>query len=158
VCVIIDVNCMPSVLKRSAPDHARFAPILGWLNSRVGRIIYGGTKYKSELKNMTECLGLIANFERQGKLIRLSDAEVDRFALWAKRQVRARNFDDEHLVAIVALSECRVVCTDDKRAIPYLKRKAFYEAGARMPKIYNKRRHANLCCQDNIAPICRSIP
>jgi hypothetical protein len=55
-----------------------------------------------------------------GKTVRLSPGEVNTYAAKVKKQISKKDFDDEHFVAIVAISGCRVVCTDDERAFPYL--------------------------------------
>lgn len=65
-----------------------------------------------------------------------------------------KNFNDEHLVAIVISSRCAVVCTDDKIAMSYLKKRKFYPKKIRTPKIYSNKKHQNLCKKDNIVGVC----
>ena len=156
MCVIVDTCCISKVFNKESKDHARFTPILSWINGRHGRLIFGGSKYKKELAGMKTFLGLLVEYERQGKLVRLKDSEVDAFASWVRTSEASLDFDDEHLIGMVAVSHCRIVCTDDKRAIPYLTRKSFYEkVPMKPPKIYSQKRHGHLCAPKSIAPICR---
>lgn len=158
MCLIIDANTIPCVFDSSCEGHARFVPVLAWITTGKGKIVYGGTKYKGEVRDrMVKYSRLVGNLQRQGKVIVLPTRDVDLFAAHLKRKVTARNFDDEHIVAIVAVSGCRVVCTLDKRAHPYLLRKDLYPQSVKRPKIYSGgAAHFKLCCDKNIAPICRS--
>jgi hypothetical protein len=62
----------------------------------------------------------------------------------------------EHLVAIVIVSRCCVVCTDDEMAIAYLRNpKVFRRYKVKRPKIYRHKTHVGLCCDANVAPVCR---
>jgi hypothetical protein len=88
-------------------------------------------------------------------VITVPDFQVDKVAAELTRRVRDRRFDDEHLVAIVAVSGCRVVCSDDRMAHHYLKLRHLYPSGVRPPKIYRNVKHVRLCVDSNVAPICR---
>lgn len=156
MCVIVDTCCIPLVFDVKALDHARFAPLFAWIKSPHGRLIFGGTKYNRELRGMTKFLKLFLEYSKQGKLVRLEDSEVDDFASKAKSLVTSKAFNDEHLVGMVAVSRCRVVCTDDKEAIPFITRQDLYEAvPMRPPKIYNRRSHRHLCNPKNVVSLCR---
>ena len=85
----------------------------------------------------------------------MNDRTVDKTAAALKERVNDENFDDEHLVALVSVSKCRVVCTDDQRAYPYLKRGDLYPPGVKRPKIYRTARNADLCCAANVVDVCR---
>lgn len=52
---------------------------------------------------------------------------------------------------------CCVVCTDEERAVPYLKRKEFYPTGMRPPLIYRDEKHARLCCNGHVVGKCRDV-
>ena len=157
MCVIVDTCCIHKVFNTKAQDHFRFAPLFAWIESKHGRLIYGGTKYTKELRCMSQFLRIFQDYERQGKLIRLNDAAVDAFALKAKAKVKSKVFNDEHLVGIVSVSRCRVICTDDKAAIPFLTRRDLYEiVPMKPPKIYSKNSHAHLCSGKSIVSVCRS--
>ncbi len=126
MCVIIDACCLSKVFETSNRDHSNFTPILQWLHEGSGRMIYGGTKYGEELKRMPKVRRHMVELGRKGKLVRLETERVDSMALNLKRTVAHRDFNDEHLVALVITSRCCVVCTDDQKAIDYLKTPEHY--------------------------------
>jgi predicted nucleic acid-binding protein len=154
MCLVIDTNVFGSVFNEAAKEHKRFAPVINWLTNGKGRLIYGGDKYNSELKG-SSYTRIFAELSRGGKLIRMPTGQVNTYAAQLKVMVRDRDFDDEHIVALVAISRCCVVCTDDKRSFSYLKRRDLYPAGMKPPKIYGSARNADLCCDKHIVDVCR---
>jgi hypothetical protein len=155
MCLVIDANTIPLVFDPHKPGHIRFGPVMKWVTDGNGCIVYGGTKYRRELKGMKRYFRLFGQFQRQGRVVILPNRPIDKYAAELKVKVPAKAFDDEHLVAIVAYSNCRVICTDDKTAYPYLKRQDLYPKHIKRPKIYNAPRHFKLCCEKNIVDICR---
>ena len=89
-----------------------------------------------------------------GRLARIPDDAVDALAAELKKRVPQKEFNNERIVVLVALSKCCIVCTDDKRAIQFLKRKGFYAKGV-PPLKYNKSTHSKLCCAEHIVAACR---
>lgn len=155
MCLVIDTCCLVKVFDPRNKQHDNFVPVWEWINHGRGRMIYGGTKYLAELRRVTTVLRLITELSRRGRVKILSRAGVDTIAQEVKEQVDDGNFDDEHLVAIVIVSRCHVVCTDDRRAMPYLKRKELYkDHDMKRPKIYQRKRtHEHLCCDENVIAI-----
>lgn len=155
MCVIVDTNCIPIVFNTKAADHARFAKVYTWITKKQGRIVYGGTKYANELRPMRTYLILFLEYEKAGKVVRLNDSEVDAFAAAAKSAIKSKKFNDEHLVGIVATSGCRVICTDDDKAVPFLTDKTLYKKPRKPPKIYSQAIHGHLCCDNHLIAACR---
>jgi hypothetical protein len=62
------------------------------------------------------------------------------------------DFNDKHLVAIVEVSNCRLICTNDEKAMPYIKNKDFYET-VKPPKIYTGLRNEDLLNHTNIVTL-----
>jgi hypothetical protein len=156
MCLVIDANTFSSVFDPASQEHARFIPVLTWVTIGKGRIVYGGTKYKKELREMGRYLRIIGQLSRQGRVVVLPTLPIDKYAAQLKVRVPSKKFDDEHLVAIVAQSGCRVVCSDDKRAYPYLTRQALYPKDIKRPKIYSAASHVKLCCDEHLIKICRA--
>jgi hypothetical protein len=152
--LVIDTCTFPWVFDENARNHHRFIPILKWLMAGRGKIIFGGSKYKKELRG-TAFKGILIEFERRGKLVRVPDGQVDKLSEELKNRVPDWDFDDEHLVALVSIMGCCAVCTDDKRAVPYLKRRDLYPPGIKPPKIYRYANHGALCRNEHIVPFCR---
>jgi hypothetical protein len=156
MCLVIDTNSLATVFNKEAKYHGSFTPVFNWVSKGKGRMIYGGTKYNTELGRTTKYLGIVNELSKQRRTVRLPDAEVDRIATALKEQFPDPEFDDEHLAALVIVSQCCVVCTNDKVAISYLRRTDLFPAGMRRPKIYSGHKsHKNLCCDQHIVPICR---
>jgi predicted nucleic acid-binding protein len=157
MCVIVDANCFGSVFNPSAKHHKKFSPVYEWLlNQKGGRLIYGGTKYKKEIDFTNEQnRRLLLEIQRKGRLVHLNDAKVDKRAIEVKQIEKDKDFDDEHIVAIVGISKCCVVCTFDARSDRFLKRANLYPKGVKPPKIYRNARNKKLCgCEKHIAEIC----
>jgi hypothetical protein len=111
MCVIVDTCCISKVFNPKAKEHIRFALLYAWINGKNGRLVYGGTKYKREIRPMRDFLQLLLNYDRQGKVRRVADSEVDAFAQKAKEKVPEDNFNDEHLVGMYAFDHpqpCRL--------------------------------------------------
>jgi hypothetical protein len=119
-------------------------------------MIYGGTKYRTELGQAHRFVGIIAELARTGKTIQIPDDAVDVTASALKARVTDPEFDDEHLVALVIVSRCFVVCTTDHVAISYLKRRDMYSGyNVRRPKIYSSYRNRDLCCDRHLIEFSR---
>jgi len=151
MCLVIDTGCIPKVFDPTNREHGRFIPVWEWINSGRGYMIYGGTKYLTELNRLSRYLRLIAELNRKGRLVIISKTQVDQVSVEIKQKINKSDLDDEHLMVIVIVSRCMVVCTDDLMAIPYLKMTDIY-AGyhVKRPKIYCKLQHGSLCCDRNV--------
>lgn len=71
------------------------------------------------------------------KVERLDDDEVDEQERRVKELCNDKKFNDPHLVAIVCVSRCRLICTDEQEAVPFLKMKKLYSDGVKVPNIYS---------------------
>jgi hypothetical protein len=158
MCLVIDTCCFALVFGGTIKEHDRFIPVLHWITEGKGRMIYGGTKYNTELRKARWMLGIVAELSRKRRTIQIPNAIVDPIATALKVQFPEAAFDDEHIVALVIASQCCVVCTDDNKAIAYLKRRDVFSAyaGVERPKIYRGHKsHKKLCCDQHIVKICR---
>jgi|SRR5580692_392803 hypothetical protein len=158
MCLVIDTCCLSSVFEADAKRHAKFVPVLEWITEGRGRMIYGGTKYNTELRKISKVLGIVSELSKQRRTIQLPNATVDPIAAALKEKCPEAKFDDEHIVALVIASRCRVVCTDDNDAISYLKRNDLFTdyAGAARPSVYRGHKdHKKLCGPQFIVGMCR---
>lgn len=155
MCLVLDTNVFGAFFESDNAKHSDFLPALNWVVKGKGKLVYGGTTYKREMKEAKKYIRFFAALQRAGKLVLLCDTSVDDQEAELKKIEPNEDFDDPHLVAIVLKSECMILCTNDKRALPYIKRKAFYSGGgAKKPKIYQSKRNASLLSDKNIASIC----
>jgi len=76
--IVIDVNSFPSVFDSSSSDHSEFCHVLYWIKKQdKACFVYGGTKYKNELKRMINYLKIINEFKKIGKCIEINTQLVD---------------------------------------------------------------------------------
>lgn len=154
MCIIVDTCCIPKVFNPADKDHVDFAAVLTWIN-KDGRILVGGSKYNRELRCMSKFLQLLGEYKKRGKLVRLDDVAVDEQAKCAKKKEPSSKFNDEHIVGMVAISRCRIVCTVDEEAIPYITKKTLYE-DIKPPKIYRRNAHRHLLAKKNLVSVCKA--
>lgn len=153
MCIVIDANVLGKVFDRNNVDHARFKPVCEWVVDGSGSVVFGGSKYLKELGS-GKYLKLFTELKKVRRAVEIPKKEVDDRARELKAIVRDENFDDEHIVAIVGLSKCRLVCTDDERLLPYLKRKDLYPQGVRVPKVYRSTTDRQHCVDRLLVGIC----
>lgn len=155
MCLVIDTCCLGMVFDKHNKNHLHFAAVLDWVVFGKGRMIYGGTKYNRELRQAYRFLGIVSELKRSQKAIEMPTTEVDIIAEEVKVQAADPRFDDEHIAALVILSRCCVVCTNDGVAISNLKRpELFSDYGMKHPKIYSSKRNQDLCCNQHLVAIC----
>jgi hypothetical protein len=156
MCLVIDVNVLCLVFGKK--KRAAFTPVREWIENGRGRMIYGGTKYNQELANW-KMLPMLKELNTARRTVHIPNATVDEIARALKIKFPEADFDDEHIAALVIASRCRVVCTNDKRAMPYLKCRELFAGydGVERPKIFTgDRRHGKMCCDDHIVAVCRA--
>jgi hypothetical protein len=155
MCLVIDACCLSMVFDGGNKKHSKFVPVLNWINGK-GRMVYGGSKYATELKNAPKFLPYVVELSKRRHTVQIPDATVDLIAADLKRRCPDPKFNDEHIVALVIASRCCVVCTDDNVAISYLKRpELFAGQGVSRPSIYRgHKNHKKLCCDKHVIGLC----
>lgn len=154
MCFVLDTNVFGAMFDPSNLNHSNFQPALDWVVNGKGKMVYGGTKYKTEMRAARKYIRFFAALQRAGKIVLLCDADVDKYEIEAAHVESDKDFDDPHLIAIVIVSGCKIICTNDKRAIPYLKKSEFYKGKAKKPKIYQSIRNISLLSDKYIASVC----
>ncbi len=156
MCIVIDASAYSVVFNKENSNHIGFRPVLDWLINGRGKIIYGGSKYKTELTNSIRYLKLFSEFDRRGKVVNLSDDEVDRKEIELKSNHNLSQFNDVHIVAIIIISRAKLVCSCDIPSYRLFRMNELYESPMRKPKIYSGRRNNDdLLCDRNIVEICK---
>jgi hypothetical protein len=154
MCIVIDTNTFASVFNPESQRHDEFKPVLDWIIYGKGKIVYGGSKYKTELKKARRYFGLFSELRKCRKVIEVDQEAVDRIQWEIETKITHADFDDPHLVAIISVSGCRLICSDDETSHPFLKTKSLYPKNVRCPKIYRRSAHRNMLCERNIAGVC----
>jgi predicted nucleic acid-binding protein len=152
MCIILDTNTWSAVFDDSTEKHPEFKPVRDWImgENGVGRIVYGGTTYLNETPpKYRRLLKLLTDAKRT---IPLSLETVDDEEIKLKTKKVHRDFDDPHIVAMVIVSKCRLICTQEERAIPFFKdeERILYPKRFPKPKIYHHSGNVDLLTERNI--------
>ena len=152
MCIVIDTNTLPAVFNADSINHADFLPVLEWIQNGNGKVVYGGTKYQNELKNY---LRLFIELRNRGKGVYIDCDLVDAKATEISKVIVDPDFDDQHIVALLIISGCKLICSLDKRAHRYFKHSKFFSPARNRPKIYKNIHHRSLLNNRNIANVCK---
>ncbi len=152
MCVIIDTNVIHLVFDEKSENHDEFKPVFEWIYKGIGKIIIGGNRYKNEIG--TKYLRILVDFGRAGKTISIKDQIVDEQETKITNTLSHPDFDDQHIIALLVLSKCKIICSNDKRAYPFFSHPVFFEKAKNRPKIYKSKRNKNLLTIHNVADIC----
>jgi hypothetical protein len=155
MCIVIDPPTFVPMFKHTDPEHANFIPVRSWIIDGPGKIVMGGDKYKAELKAIGSVLPFLKELERKGKIVRKRDSEVNADEIKVKGIEPAKDFDDPHLVALVRLTGCRLICTRDRRSHRFLRADVFYRSKKDRPRLYTRPKNSSLLAAKNLAPCCR---
>ena len=153
MCIVIDTNTLASVFDSKSADHAEFKDVFDWIVDGKGKIVYGGTTYIRELSK-TKYLKLFTLYNKAGKAILVKD-NVDEETSSVSKMIQHPDFDDQHIVALLKVSGCKLICSGDKRAYPFFQHELFFSPASKRPKIYSGHRNKDLLTDSNIADICR---
>jgi len=88
-----------------------------------------------------------------GRLIEVGDSEVD--LIQKGIQQAEPHVKDPHLIAIVIVSRCGIICSVDEQAFPYFKNKKLYPKKFPRPSIYSGKSNENLLCDQKILGVCK---
>ena len=155
MCIVIDTNCFHPVFNTANQKHSEFRPVLMWIVDGEGKIVFGGSKYKSELARTPKILRFFLQLKRARKLVEVDQVRVDQWQAKVERILDPRKHNDPHLPAIVSVSGCRLICTEDKKSFALLKDRRCYPKRVSRPSIYSGARNQDLLCARYIADICR---
>lgn len=153
MCIVIDTNVLPSVFKVDSTNHAQFKPVKDWIIKGKGKVVFGGSKYLAEIKE--KYLVLFSELKKAGKAIYIPNDIVDKQEEIVNAMIVHPDFDDPHLVALLRVSKCKLICSLDKRAFPYFRHSQFFRLAADRPRIYSSITNASLLCDRHIADICK---
>lgn len=154
MCIVIDTNAIASVFNRDSCHHTEYIPVLEWILKGNGKVVFGGTKYKSEIP--PKYFSILNELKRAAKAVEVNTQQVDENQQIVEAIISHRDFDDAHLVAIIIVSRCKLICSEDARADIFIKDRRLYPKRFPKPKIYRNLKHVKLLCDQNIVDICKS--
>jgi hypothetical protein len=148
--IVVDLNTLPSVFDPYSTDHAQFKPVHNWILFGRGRAVFGGSKYKLELTRTFKYLRLFRRLKEAHRAIEIKQDMVDAKEAKLIESTEGKDCDDQHLIAILCVSRCILLCSQDKRSYKFIKTREFYDKDHRGPKIYSSLRNATLLSDENI--------
>lgn len=157
MCLVVDMNTIPAVFNPSNDNHSNYTPILDWVINGKGKLVCGGTKYWEELAAIGKYIKVFNQFNKAGKVVKISDTLVDAKMNELISLCDHSDFDDPHIVALLIVSGCKVVSSEDERSYPFIRRKEWYPKGRVLPKIYKSSsfNHASkILCDQNMSDVC----
>lgn len=155
MCIIADPPTFIPIFKETDPEYGKFSAVRDWVKNGPGKFITGGTTYQKELMAVKSIIGLLSELEKRGKVRRNNTTAVDREEGVVKALEPAQDFDDPHLVALVRVSGCKIICIRDPRSHRFLRMAKFYKSTKDRPKLYTREKNKNLLCNANMAPCCK---
>lgn len=150
MCIIVDTNCLAAVFERKSENHYQFAPVLEWIITGKGKLIYGGSKYLKELTRARRYIKIFNLLKDKGKAIPINKELVDKEQERIEKEITDKDFDDPHLPAIVIVSKCKIICSSDTRSIRFVTLPQLYPKGIDVPKYYTSDRNKDLLCDKYI--------
>jgi hypothetical protein len=153
MCIVIDINTFASVFDSNSQNHAEFKPVLEYVTTKQGRMVYGGTRYIDEIPH--KFLSLVAELTSAGRAIMVDGAKVDEEGRRLSKLVQHPDFDDQHLVALLIVSNVKLICSLDKRAYPFFRSKEFFGTGSsKRPRIYQGAKNKDLLEKSSYLKAC----
>jgi predicted nucleic acid-binding protein len=147
--IVLDINVLSRVFDESNQEHSEFKPVKDWIESRKGVAVFGGSKYKEELSKTYKYLKLILELKKQNKAVAINDEKVDAWEGVVKSRA-GEECDDAHVIALMGVSRCSLLCSFDRRSFFFVKDRHLYPDGASPPGIYSGRRNKDLLRQARI--------
>ncbi len=157
MCLVIDTNVWCSVFRTDSISHAEYSPVLKWITTGPGFIVYGGTKYATELRKAPRYAAIFLELKKKGRVKLVDGSKVDADATRVEQAANTARCNDAHLIAIFCVSGCRLLCSNDQESDEFIKDKAYYTDGQKPPSIYRSVQHSHLLCRRNIVRIRNEI-
>lgn len=157
--IIIDTNCFANVFSKSSEKHEEFKPVLDWILYGKGFVIYGGDKYKAELRKASKYLKLINLLKDVGKVHLGDDSKINRRQAEIEKSNNDKSFNDIHILSICLETKCILVCSEDTTSIPFITNSKHFNKGEKKPVFYTSRKNKSILCDNYVneihKPLCK---
>ena len=94
MCIVIDINALSMVFSEENDRHKEFSLVKRWIEEKRGVVVYGGSKYKTELAKTIKFARLLRVLRDAGKAVAILDSVVDQEELNVRRQTQNKGCDD----------------------------------------------------------------
>jgi hypothetical protein len=149
VAIVVDINVLAPVFNPECSGHSEFKPVHDWILKGRGQAVFGGSKYKAELVRAGRYLRLFVQLKTAGRAVEIRPDLVDAREAELIAMTHGTGCDDQHIMAILCVSGCRLVCSLDGRSYEFIKCKTYYPKKGGLPKIYSSSRNIDLLCDRN---------
>lgn len=155
MCIVVDPPLFLAMFKADNPDHLKYLPVRQWVDRGLGKFVIGGSMYQKELHGVRSIIHLLHEYERKGRVVKNAEATVDAEVAAVRAIEPTQDFDDPHLVALIRVTGCRLICVNDPRSHKFLRDSRFYVKLKDRPKLYTRAKNNVLLCNSNIGPCCK---
>jgi hypothetical protein len=167
MCIVIDANLFSAVAHIGTRAHSEFKPLFEWVSFGRGKFVHGGTKYEREIKKNSKFRNWVYQLEKKGKTVPVEKEPVDFTADYLEQRLSGRHYNDHHIVAIVIVSGCKLICSLDQglsnlindcyqpQVQKMIRRNCPCTQNPSRPRIYkNPQKHGDLLSDKYIAKCC----
>ena len=114
MCAIVDVNNCHKVFGEPSVRTPAGQYFFEWLEGESGRVVFGGTKFKTEIAGVGRYANWLATAYSKGRAYKLGDGVVDdeEQTLIASNTCQS---NDEHLIALAKVGGARLLFTEDPK-------------------------------------------
>lgn len=144
MCIVVDINTLAPTFNETCDRHNDFVLVKDWIDRGHGFLVFGGTKFKEELKKAHRYLRLVRLMKDSGRAIAIRDDIVDAEEARVRALTDGTDCDDQHIIGLLCASRCPLVCSMDARAYRYFHDRTLYPDGMVRVRIYSSRRSAAL--------------
>lgn len=148
MCIVIDINTLAPVFQKDK----EFKPVFDWIYDGKGKVVYGGSKYLDELPYKYR--SIFKSLKDINKAHYIDDNEVDKKMAVVTKTIVNKQFNDQHIVALLIVSQCKLICSNDEESYPFLQHSSFFTKKTK-PKIYKGLRSKKILSDINIANCCK---
>ena len=144
MCIVIDTNTLAPVFNQSNEEHDEFRPVKDWISRRQGYLVFGGTRYRQELKKTYRYMRLVRQMKDSGHAVEIRDEPADTNEVAVIQKTSGTDCDDQHIIALLGTSRCPLLCSRDIRSYEFVTKKSLYPKGMPKVRIYSSGKNRDL--------------
>lgn len=153
MCILVDMNTIAALFDKSNSNHKEFEPVMKWILEGIGKMVFGGSKYRKELGKLKKFLPLIAELSKKNKVIQSTkddilidkkESAINNDLILRKISASDKRYNDAHLIAIIFVKKVKLISSLDKSSFKFLRESKYYGSTTDRPLIYSGKRNSSL--------------
>ena len=108
------------------------------------------TTEETELQKSYRYVRLFRELKSAYRAVEIQQNMVDAREAELVISINDKACDDHHIIAILCVSGCKLLCSGDKRSFKFVKDGQNYDSGHHRPRIYQRAEHKSLLCNENV--------